>query len=220
MPRAFEAVKWGEDNDLDAAPQLNEEELASLKGRMEALDKLLAEAKKAKYKIELMFGSKYASNQPYPGALSIWESGSKFHGGGDTKIYECPGRALRINDCIGIIPDASTGYGYLVCPDCKRVWQGAQVSGERLARLSNQGWATLLYRFYVRLGHNADIYVKRPRRDIRIAANAEQARPQGGELLGATRRSLETFIYPLKNIIKDVNAGADPVKRFKALLSA
>lgn len=219
MPVTVEAVKWGQDNDLENAPVLGEEELHALKGRMMAMDKLLAEAQKAKYKIELMFGSKYATNQPYPGALSLWESGSKLHGGGDTKVYECPGRTLKVNDCIGLIPDASQGYGYLMCPDCKTVWQGMQVGGERLARLTTQGWSTLLYRFFVRLGHNADVYVKRPRRDIRVAASAEQAKTIGGELLAKIRKR-EVFIYPLKNIIKDVNAGADPVKRFKALLSA
>jgi hypothetical protein len=213
-------VKWNQDNDLDNAPVLGEEELEALKGRMLAMDKLLAEAKKAKYKIELMFGSRYASNQPYPGALSLWESGAKLHGGGDTKVYECPGKSLKRSDCTSLIPDASQGYGHLFCPGCKTVWKGSQVHGEVFARLSNQGWATLLYRYFTKLGHNADIYVKRPRRDIRVAARAEQHKTMMGELLEATRKKREVFIYPLKNIIKDVNAGADPVKRFRALLSA
>lgn len=219
MPVSVKEVKWGQDNDLDAAPQLSEEELAALKGRMEAMDKLLAEAKKAKYKVELMFGSKYASNQPYAGALSLWESGSKLHGGGDTKVYECPGKTLRMSDCVGLIPDSSQGYGHLFCPSCKVVWKGGQVHGEILARLSNQGWANLLYKYFVKLGHNADIYVKRPRRDIRVAAKTEQDKQHMGEKL-VKAREREVFIYPLKNIIKDVNAGADPVKRFRALLSA
>lgn len=219
MPVTVKEVKWNEDNDLDAAPQLTDEEQFTLKKRMEALDKLLAEAKKAKYKIELMFGREYKANQPYPGAISLWESGTKLHGGGDTKVYECPGRTLKVSDCTGLIPDASQGYGYLVCPNCKKVWKGEQVHGERLARLTTHGWAVLLYRFYVRLGHNADIYVKRPRRDIRRAAGGEQQKQMGGELLASARKR-EMFIYPLKNIIKDVNAGADPITRFKALLSA
>lgn len=218
MPTIKE-VKWGQDNDLDNAPTLTDEETDTLKKRMEAMDKLLADAKKAKYKLELMVSRDYRSNAPFAGALSVWESGTKLHGGGDTKVYECPGRALKINDCIGLIPDASTGYGHLVCPDCKRVWQGEQVSGERLARLTKQGWATLLYRYYVRVGHNADIYLKRPKRDIRQAAAAEQERQRGGEVLMKARK-IETVIYPLINIIKDVGAGADPILRFKALLSA
>ena len=219
MPVTVKEVKYGQDNDLDAAPVLTDEEQHALKKRMEAMDKLLAEAKKAKYKIELMFGHEYRTNGAYPGAVSIWESGTKLHGGGDTKVYECPARELKVSDCTGLIPDSSQGYGYLVCPNCKKVWQGNQVFGERLARLTTHGWAVLLYRFYVRLEHNADIYVKRPRRDLRQDAQAEQEKQRGGERLSKARKR-EVFIYPLKNIIKDVNAGADPIKRFKALLSA
>lgn len=219
MPVTVKEVKWGQDNDLDAAPVLTEEEQDTLKKRMAAMDKLLAEAKKAKYKVELMVDSHYRSGQPFAGAISLWESGTKLHGGGDTKVYECPGKALRINDCIGLIPDASTGYGHLVCPDCKRVWKGEQVTGERLYRLPKEKWAAVLYKYYVRVGHNADIYLKRPRRDIRQAAALEQEKQRGGEVL-AKARKIETVIYPLANIIKDVNAGADPILRFKALLSA
>ena len=212
-------VKWGQDNDLENAPQLTEEELHALKGRMQAMDKLLAEHQKAKYKIELMFGREYRPNTAYPGAISFWESGAKLHGGGDTKVYMCPARKLKKSDCNGIIPDASQGYGFLVCPDCKEVWKGGQVDGEIFARLHTAKWADLLYQYFVWLGHNADIYVKRPRRDIRSAAGAEQERSRGGEVLAGARKR-EVFIYPLKNIIREVSTGADPVKRFKALLSA
>lgn len=219
MPVTIKEVKWNQDNDLDAAPTLTEEEQHTLQKRMEAMDKLLAEAKKAKYKLEIMFGRDYRTGQAYPGALSIWESGAKLHGGGDTKVYECPGKALKKNDCMGLIPDASQGYGFLVCPSCKTVWKGGQVHGEVFARLTTEGWATLLYKYWVRLGHNADLYMKRPRRDIRRAAQDEQEKQRGGELLMKSRKR-ETSIYPLKNIIKDVSAGADPIKRFKAFLSS
>lgn len=219
MPVTVKEVKWGEDNDIDAAPVLTEEEQNSLKKRMEALDKLLAEQKKGKYKLELMFGRDYKTNSAYPGALSIWESGTKLHGGGDAKVYECPGKALKKNNCMGLIPDSSQGYGFLVCPECKTVWKGKDVIGETLARLTTQGWAEFLYRWWVRVGHNADLYVKRPRRDIRVDARAEQEKQRGGELLEKSRKR-EVFIYPLKNIIIDVSAGADPVKRFRAFLSA
>lgn len=212
-------VKWGQDNDLDAVPTLTEEDQYALKKRMEAMDQLLAEAKKAKYKIELLVASDYRSGQPFVGALSIWESGAKLHGGGDTKVYECPGKELGKSNCTGLIGDSSQGYGHLVCPDCREVWQGPQVIGERIARLSKEKWAGVLYKTYVRVGHNADIRLKRPRFDIRAAAAAEQEKQRGGDVLRRAR-SLETVIYPLVNIIKDVSAGADPVLRFKALLSA
>ncbi len=219
MPVTVKEVKWGEDNELDAAPVLTDEEQDALKKRMEALDKLLSDQKKGKYKLELMFGRQYKTGQAYPGALSIWESGTKLHGGGDAKVYECPGKTLKKNDCTALIPDASQGYGFLVCPSCKEVWKGTQVHGEILARLTTDGWAKLLYRWWTRVGHNADLYVKRPRRDIRSDARAEQEKSRGGELIEKSRKR-EVFIYPLRNIIKDVNAGADPLRRFRAFLSA
>jgi hypothetical protein len=219
MPNIGE-VKWGQDNSIDAAPQLTEEELDTLKKRMQALDKLLAQQQVAKYKIELLFSSRRSGRVPYAGALSLWESGAKLHGGGDCKIYECPARELKMGECRGIIPDASQGYGHLVCPDCQRVWKGSQVHGEVFARLTTNDWARLIYKYFVRLGHNADIYVKLPKADIRKAAEIEQGRQLGGEKLNAARTKRDVYVYRLKNIIKDTASGADLLGRFKALLSA
>lgn len=219
MPNIGE-VKWGEDNDLSQAPTLTEEELDTLKQRMAAMDKLLAEHKKAKYKIELLFQAKRSGRTAFAGALSLWESGAKLHGGGDTKIYECPARAKKISDCQGLIPDASQGYGFLVCPDCKKVWKGEDVHGEVFARLTTDGWAQLVYKYFARLGHNADIYVKSPKVDIRQVAQLEQVKQMMGEKLSSARTRREVYIYPLRNIIQDTSAGADLLGRFRALLSA
>lgn len=220
MPRVGEEVKWGSDNNLDVAPQLTEEELDTLKKRMLAMDKILAEQKKAKYKIELLFSARRSGRAAYAGALSLWESGAKLHGGGDCKMYECPGKTLQINECRGLIPDSSQGYGHLVCPSCQHVWKGTQVHGEVFARLTTNDWARLIYRYFVRLGHNADIYVKLPKADIRKASEQEQAKQLGGEKLAVARTKRDVYVYPLANIIKDTSNGADLLGRFKALLSA
>lgn len=213
-------VKWGEDNSIEQAPELTEEEQHALKQKMEAMDKLLATQQKAKYKIELHFSYRRSSRAPFPGALSIWESGTKLHGGGDTKVYECPGQAEKKNDCTAFIPDVSTGYGYLVCPGCKTVWQGEQVHGERFAVLTTQNWARLVLNYFIRLGHNADIYVKLAQVDMRVAAHLEQQRQMGGEKLHGARTQRVPYIYPLRNIIKDTAAGSDLLERFTAFLSA
>jgi hypothetical protein len=220
VPTLVTDVKWGEDNPIEAAPVLSEEDKEILKKRLEVLDKELATRKLAKYKIELFFSSRRSGRTPTPGAISLWESGTKLHGGGDCKIYLCPGRELKVNECRGIIPDAAQGYGHLVCPECQHVWKGKQVHGEIFARLTTDNWARLLYRYFVRLGHNADIYVKVPKVDIRKAASLEQARQMMGEKLTVARTKRDVYIYPLRNLIKDVNAGADILGRFKALLSA
>lgn len=215
-----EALKYKEEVSVDDAPKLSEEELYAIKQRTEALDKLLAEEQKAKYKIELLFGSARAPSKPTPGALSFWESGSKLHGGGDAKIYICGGKISGASDCEAFIPDVSNGYGYLMCPQCKTVWQGHEVTGEILARLSMRGWAELLLRYFVKLEHNADIYIKHAREDVRAAARVEQAKQHGGEKLTRARLGRMKYIYPLKNIIRDTSGGADLLGRFYALLTA
>lgn len=220
MPKVAPEVKYGEDNSLDAAPVLSPEELDTLKKRMEAMDKLLASQKLAKYKIELLFSSRRSGRVPYAGALSLWESGSKLHGGGDTKVYECPARAFKLSECAGLIPDASQGYGHLVCPSCSKVWKGTQVHGEVFARLTTAGWSELVYKYFTRLGHNADIYVKVPKADIRKVAELEQVKRLDGQKLASARTRRDVYIYPLRNIIKDTTAGADLLGRFRALLSA
>ena len=94
------------------------------------------------------------------------------------------------------------------------------MKGEILAVLTNRGWAELAFKYFVRLEHNADIYVKTPRRDIRIAAHAEQEKQLAGEKLAVVRTKRELLIYPLRNIIKDSSNGADLMGRFYSLLSA
>jgi hypothetical protein len=213
MPALTQEVKWGEDLDLDKAPVLTPEELHTLKQRQAALDKLLADRKRAKYKIELFFGSQYKSGQHYPGAISLWLSGSKLHGGGDEKIYLCP-------KCTGFILPSAQGYGHLVCSKCGKVAKGNEAIGEILLRLTTQNWAMVIYNWFRKMEFNADIYVKRPRADLRVATDLEKARQRGGEKLLAARSKREVFIYPLYNIIKDTAGGADLPTRFKALLSA
>jgi hypothetical protein len=213
-------VKFGEDNSIEDAPQLTEEDLHTLKKKMEALDLLLERDQKGKYKIELFFSFRRNTREAVPGMLSFWESGTKLNGGGDAKIYICPGKSLKKSECEAFIPDSSNGYGYLCCPKCGQVWKGEDVSGEILARLTMQGWAQLIHKYFVRLGHNADIYVKHPREDIRSTAGLEQEKQMGGELLERSRSKIVSYIYPLKHIIKDTQNGKDPLTQFYNLLKA
>lgn len=213
MPTLAEPVKYGEDADIEKAPVLSEEEKHILKKRMEALDLVLATQQIAKYKIELLFGSSYRSGQAYPGAVSFWMSGAKFHGGGDEHLACCP-------SCDAFIPPGGQGYGHLVCPDCQKVWKGSAVYGEILARNTTQNWAVLIYKYFMKLDGNCDITVKRPRLDLRKAADMEQAKQLGGERLAAYRQKRETCIYPMRNIVKDVSGGADILGRFIAFLKS
>ena len=220
MPAVSSEVKWGQDNPIEVAPVLTEQELDTLKKRQAAFDALLKDEGKAKYKIEILFKHTRRSHGLSFGALSIWESGTKLHGGGDTKMYWCPAKDMKTSDCSGIIPDASNGYGHLVCPDCKKVWAGEQVYGEIMYNLDADKWSLVLLKHYIRLGHNADIYLKYPKHDLRVASRLEQAKQLMGEKLAKVRKDRQQYIYPLARIIKDVSAGADLQTRFRAFLTA
>lgn len=212
-------IPYGEDRPVEAAPELSEEEKHELQKKMEAMDKILAQNKQAKYKIELFFGRARSLHTPVPGAVSFWESGTKFHGGGDTKVYFCPGKLIGKNDCQNIIPFAFNAYGFLVCPSCKETWKGNQVIGEVLGRHTMKDWAELLFRYFVRLQYNCDIYLKHSPDDIRSVALREQEKQKGGELLTKARNRAR-HMYPLNNIIRDTAAGADLLGRIYAFLTA
>lgn len=201
--------------------QFTAEEQQAIKERMAAIDLLMKEQEgKGKYKIELFFTAARSMNKPTPGVISFWESGSRLHGGGDCKVYICPGKYRRVNECEAFIPDAGNASGILFCPKCGTSWKGDDVIGEHIARLGMKQWADLLLHYFIRLEHNADLYIKHAKEDIRTVAMMEQVRDRGSELLDKVRVKRAIVIYPLKNIIKDTSAGANLLSRFQALLTA
>lgn len=220
MPVAPVVYRPGEDVPIENAPVLTEEDKHTIKQKMEALDKLFAEQGKARYKIEIFFKAGRSSWKPSVGILSFWESGAKLHGGGDAKMYICPGKKKGVSQCEAFIPDSGNGYGHLVCPACGKVWEGEDVIGEVVANLTMQNWAKAIYGYYKQLGLNADICVKHAKSDIHNATILEQERQRGGELLGRARTQRVQYVYPLKNIIKDTSNGADLLARFYAFLTA
>lgn len=204
----------------DLTPSELEEEKFVIENKKKALAELLEKECVGKYKIELMFSHKRSQLEPVAGVLCAWESGTKLHGGGDAKVYFCPGTDLGVNTCTAAIPFDNCNYGHLLCPRCGKVWKSAEVHGEIFARLSLQAWAEKLVRYYSDLGHNADLYLKLPRADIRKAAESEQQKQMGGERLGAVRSGLVRVIYPLARIIRDTNNGCDLYTRFYAFLKS
>jgi len=205
---------------LNSLAALTEEARAGLADRLVDAEKDLADRQVARYKLEVQLASHYTTLKPSAGIVSFWESGTKLHGGGDTKIYVCPGRSLGRNDCEAIIPDPSHGYGYAVCPACQTAWKGTDVHGEFAYRLSSNGWAEVLLKWFVRLGLNSDLRIKYPPDDIRSLALAEQAQQKRGSVLagGRTRRAVR--IYTMGAIITDTSAGADLYSRILAFIKA
>ncbi len=188
-----------------------------------ALGKILEDKTvKAKYKLEVMFGKARSATNPTPGVLSFWGSGTKLHGGGDEKLYLCPGYDLKKNGCQALLFDRYNNSRGIVCPSCGNVWRHDQVVGEFLFNLPMRKWADVLYKYYRLCEYNADIYLKYARDDIRSTAKAqaERATWKGTQLLENTREKRGRAVYPLRNIIKDTSAGADLLSRFYAFLVA
>jgi len=201
--------------------ELSARAMVEVAARREAFDKMLKEAGCAKYKIELLFHRSRSQRHPTPGLLSFYESGAKNHGGGDIKIYFCPGRYLGKADCEAVIPSSAMGFGYLHCAKCGNSWEGEQVIGEVGFNLTMQNWAKVLLEYFQRLDLNADLVIKMYKGDIRAMAALEQEREHRGDKLRLTRSdSRVRYVYPLLNIMKDVSAGSDLYRRILAFLSA
>ncbi len=196
--------------------QLTDEEKEAVRARVSVLDKLLADDKKARFKLEILFTDQRSLHGPVLGMMHFWESGNQLHGGGDTKAFICPARSRGLGTCEAVIVDLQ-GIGHLVCPECGTAWKGDEVIGEILAKLPMQKWADLVLYYYVRFGHNADIVIKFPRDGLHRAHELDRGQ---GEVLGSARASRQAYIYTLKSIIKDTSSGADLHTRFLAFLTA
>ncbi len=214
----YDDVRPGADIELTADQQ------AEYEKRAQALAKLLsAEKLVAKYKIELMFGkARGPVDRPTPGMLSFWHSGSKFHGGGDEKIYLCPGERLKVNDCTAVLEASYNSSLGVVCPACGKIWKHEHVIGELLFNLPMRKWAEVMHRHFRQFEYNCDIYLKFAPTDIRSVTRAhlEKQSWAGVQKLEKTRATRAKAIYPLKNIVTDIHAGADLEKRIYAFLVA
>jgi len=187
---------------------------------------------KAKYKIEVHFGKGRTVLGLNACAFLMWESGRRFHGGGDDKMYWC-----GYDDCRKPIRSSAFGPYHLVCPSCQRecfldpytkqqhvvlhpeMKRIPVISGERLAKLPMRKIAEFLSALFRDLESNADVYVKYHPSDIRFnLAQDKITKVIDGMDQARTKRS--PLIYPLKNIIKDVSSGADLTQRFLSLITA
>ena len=205
----------------EATTPLSESEMAAVKNRGEALQKLLAsQATEAKYRIEIQFLKNRSTWKPTPGIMSFWESNGRLDAEADTKLYICPSKMLKRSECEAFIPDYANGEGGLICAKCGGTWNHEQVRGEIFFNLTPQNWAHVLVLKYAMLENNADICIKHAREDIRVISAQEQERQRGGELLTKMRSKRVPYLYPLRNIIKDVANGSDLYARFLAFLTA
>lgn len=182
---------------------------------------------KARYKLEIHFGKdRTSSGLPFPGAMTYWASGKEFHGGGDTRVWECPKcEAIIDDDATGLAPvrDAKGNTKEVAvryCGKCASTWHLQELVEFRYFKLTEQFWAHAILKGFLRLGMDADIYLKYHRTDIRYKTMMELARSRGGEAINQARVNRGLHIYPLKNIIIDTKNGAGLYEQIRKFINA
>jgi hypothetical protein len=177
------------------------------------------EVVRAKYKIEFMFGKRRSNMKLNPVIVTFWESGKKFHGGGDCKAWIC-----GYEDCQKLIGDDQVVDLVAMCPVCNRANLRSPLTktqlrkrnlygqdlpvmvGEKLANVTLQNLAVLLERlFRVSAGSNADFYMKLHRTDLRYDPLHEDK--ISTDVLTKARGGREAIIYPLNRVIADTIEG-------------
>jgi hypothetical protein len=165
---------------------------------------LEADKEKAKYKIELQFAAARSAKLEVPNLFQVmvWESGRRFHGGGDQRMVFCGywrGQGYPDKEeCMKPIADSNFAVNHLVCPHCGREQfldpqvkarhieiareERSDVAGlERMpivnptlvGKLSAQPMSRLLARIFRDCGSAADLYIKFHATDIRCRDVAE-----------------------------------------------
>lgn len=193
---------------------------------------------KAKHKLEVMFGKRRTSSGLNPVIVTIWESGKRFHGGGDEKMYWC-----GYPECGKPVVVGSFMVDDVVCPAChhrnfcdpqtkqthvknlrsrlrdtRQVEKTAVLVGERLMNLPLTKLASALAQYWRGLDCAADLYLKFHRTDLRYDALHEGS--NAPTILGKARGDREPGIYTLKAILKDTASGKAVEDTFLAFLTA
>ena len=211
---------------------LSPAEMETLDQKMKALKLILKDEIRATYKLEIQFGKNRTSRGvPFPGVMSAWLSGTKFHGGGDEKIFECPNphcgawilphqidQRTVVEKIDGREVEEFRSLSF--CAKCARVYESKDTIGERVLQLTEQNWAYAIQKMFLRLNMDADLYLKYHPTDIRYKSAMEMARNMGGEEIAKARKNRGLHIYPLRNIITDTKHGADLYGRIRAFINA
>jgi hypothetical protein len=169
----------------------------------------------AKYKIEVLFGPGRTTNGPNPVRIMCWESGKKFHGGGDESMFFCKDGTVEDGEgCWNPIPGDQVKGGIAFCKHCNRAINSDKLAMQKEGKVTTKNLSIELVRMFRQLGSSADIYCKYNKDDIHYIAMARQK----GE--STAKRLLGLHIFPLRHIIKETSTGADLGKRFYAFLTS
>jgi hypothetical protein len=100
------------------------------------------------------------------------------------------------------------------------VWKPSEVVEGVIYDATMERWAHTIYGYYGTLGHNADIVLSYHPIDATRVYSAAETVTQRRDRTAHARSVRRRCIYPLKNFVHDVGAGADPIKRIQAFLTA
>lgn len=168
---------------------------------------------KARYKIEIMFEKNRTVQGPNLCGIQIWESGKKFHGGGDELMYWCKDTESN-SGCGSPIPVDCIRGPMAICPTCEKGIVMERAVNMRVLRVPTQTLATEMAKLFRSLGSHADFYVKYHKTDIHYIAMEKLKGPL------VARKLKGMHIYPLRNILKDTANGSDLAGRIKIFLTA
>lgn len=189
-----------------------------------------------RYKIQINFGPGRSSLKDFNAALTFWESGNHFHGGGDGGAYLCLDRLaiekfrpqesyafyvdvlkgkVEGHGCGRPIQEAAMGGGAAYCDHCKKAINALNLVNLLYFRGTTSGLADAVADIYRRgFNSDADIYCKYDATDIRyLSMHKEKGAEEAHRLRGLV-------IYPQGRILKDLSSGATLEGRFKALFNA
>ena len=161
----------------------------------------------AKYKIEVKFDKDRTVQGPNTLKIEFWESAFKDHGGGDELMFICRNHRNWREGCGAIFSQEFVKNGMALCPKCRRMVNATLLANslkrDNDHRMSSRELAKELSKFWLKLGGNADIYLKFHPEDT-------QPKPVYESRMGALRKKPEydKALYPLKRIIQDTSSGA------------
>ena len=175
----------------------------------------LAKELRAKYKIEVTFVEGRTMHGPNKCGIQLWESGKRFHGGGDELMYWCKdNRDGENGGCWGAITGDCIKGGVAYCTHCNRAVNPEYLTNMKIGNVTSQNLAKELVKLFRQLDSNADIYIKYHKTDVHYVAMEAAKGPD------VARRLKGMHIYTLRNIVTDTAAGADLGKRFFAFLTS
>lgn len=170
---------------------------------------------RAKYKIEVTFVKNRNIRSMNAVGIQIWESGKRFHGGGDELMFWCKDSRKGHDDgCWSPIPGDAIKGGVAYCPRCQKAMNADLLTNMKLGNVYMDTLAKELVGIFHTLQDDADIFLKFHKSDIRYIAMVREKGPE------TAKRLKGMAIYPLKNILKDTAAGADLFRRFKAFITS